>query len=173
MGKEFNNGAMDRLFAGTPPREALRYLMHRAATTDIRTRAEDKIVMINDVARAFFEAKVQRDVCVELPLGAMTAEDRNKDLVGKLRLSLHGTRDAAANWQEEVAKEMLRWGFREGKYNPCLYYNEKTGLEVLVHGDDVVSVGSRAVAYDLKKLESRFEINKHILGRGRRGEDRR
>ena len=80
VGKEFNNGAMDGLFAGTPPLEALRYLMHRATTTDDRTRAEDKVVMINDVARAFLEAKLQRDVCVELPPEAMTAEDRNKDL---------------------------------------------------------------------------------------------
>ena len=32
MGKEFNNEPMDGLFAGTPPLEALRYLIHEAAT---------------------------------------------------------------------------------------------------------------------------------------------
>ena len=36
-----------------------------------------------------------------------------------------------------------------------------------MHGDDFVSVGSRAAAHDLKKkLESRFEIKTQILGRG-------
>ena len=125
------------------------------------------------MAGAFFEGKVQRDVCVELPPGAMTAEDRNKDLSRKVE-TLYGARDAAANWQEEVAKEMQRWGLKGGKYNPCLHYNEKTGLEVLVHGDDFVSVGSRDAAYDLKKkLESRFEITTQILGRGGGEEENR
>ena len=32
VGKEFNNEAMDGIFAGTPPLEALRYIVHEAAT---------------------------------------------------------------------------------------------------------------------------------------------
>ena len=32
VGKEFNDGQMDGLFAGTPPLEALRFLVHEAAT---------------------------------------------------------------------------------------------------------------------------------------------
>ena len=43
MGKELNNRAMDGLSAGIPPLEALRYLTHRAAATDDRTRAEYNI----------------------------------------------------------------------------------------------------------------------------------
>eukprot|EP00973_Karenia_brevis_P040575 5612454-Karenia_brevis.AAC.1 len=33
VGKEFNDGEMGGLFAGTPPLEALRYIVHTAATT--------------------------------------------------------------------------------------------------------------------------------------------
>ena len=36
VGKEFNNEAMDGIFAGTPPLEALRCLIHEAAT--VRTK---------------------------------------------------------------------------------------------------------------------------------------
>ena len=61
-------------------------------------------------------------------------------------MSLYGTRDAVMNWQEAVAKEMLRWGFRRGKYNPCLYWHAESGLMTLVHGDDFVSTGPKHAA---------------------------
>ena len=70
--------------------------MHEAATID----GEEKIIMINDVARAFFEAEAIRPICVELPEEDLLPSDKGKDLVGLLRMSLYGTRDAAKNWQE-------------------------------------------------------------------------
>ena len=93
---------MDGLFAATPPLEALRILLGDAATTG----QGDKVVSIMDVSRAFFEAPVQRDVCVELPPEALTPEEMDQDLVAKLEMSLYGTRDAAANWQDLVATTM-------------------------------------------------------------------
>ena len=66
VGKEFNDGIMEGIFAGTPPLEALRYIIHEAATVDDIKGKHTKLVMINDVARAFFEAKATRAVCVEL-----------------------------------------------------------------------------------------------------------
>ena len=60
--------------------------------------------MVNDVARAFFEAPATRNVCVEIPKEDKTEADVRHDKVGHLRMSLYGTRDAAMNWAEEVAK---------------------------------------------------------------------
>ena len=100
---------------------------------------EEKVIMINDVARAFFEAKATAKVCIELPEEDKTPEDVKNDNVGLLQMSLYGTRDAATNWQEEVAKEMTSWGFSRGRYKPCLYFHQVTGLKTLVHGDDFVS----------------------------------
>ena len=54
--------------------------------------------MINDVARAFFEAPMRRMLCVELPEEDKTEMDRAQDNVGLLNMSLYGTRDAAANF---------------------------------------------------------------------------
>ena len=98
--------------------------------------------MINDVARALFEAKATRKVCIELPEEDKTPEDVRNDNVGLLQMNFYGTRDAATNWQEEVANEMITL-FSRGRYNPCLYYHKETHLNCLVHGDDFVSVGSR------------------------------
>ena len=115
MGKEFNNETMEGIFAGTPPLEALRYIVHEAATIGGGDDITTKIIMVNDVSRAFFEAPAVRQVCVEIPEEDLTAADRRADNVGHLRMSLYGTRDAAMNWQEEVAREMSKWGFKKGK----------------------------------------------------------
>ena len=111
VGKEFDNETMDGIFAGAPPLEALRYIVHEAATLRGGEDMRSKIIMVNDVSRAFFEAPAVRKVCVEIPDEDLTAADRRADIVGHLRMSLYGTRDAAMNWQEEVAREMIKWGF--------------------------------------------------------------
>ena len=119
MGKEFADKKIGRLFAGTPPLEALRFLVHEAATVEREEEEQEKVIMVNDVARAFFEATAIRKLCVELP--AEFAECCGGHNVGLLRQSLYGTRDAAMNWQEEVARETRGWGFSRGQYNPCLH----------------------------------------------------
>ena len=112
---------MEGIFAGTPPLEALRALIHEAATLRRGQDMRSTVVMVNDVSRAFFEAPAVRQVCVELPDEDRTQADKSADNVGHLKMSLYGTRDAAMNWQEEVAREMAKWGFKRGRYNPCLY----------------------------------------------------
>ena len=52
--------------------EALKLLVSDAATVDSIARnssKEEKAVMVNDVARAFFEAPISREAAVELPAG--------------------------------------------------------------------------------------------------------
>ena len=115
-------------------------------------REEDKALMINDVSRAFFEADCKRKVCGETPEEDKTEDDRKSDNVGLLMKSLYGTRDAAMNWQEEVARQMEAWGFQRGTYNPCLFVNRKEDVITMVHGSESA----------LKRLEERvrprFEI---------------
>ena len=95
----------------------------------------------------------------------LSSSDRSLDKVSHLAMSLYGTRDAAMNWQEEVAKEMAKWGFKRGRYNPCLYWHPVSGLMTLVHGDDFVSVGRREVTEKFKtQLEARFEIKTQVIG---------
>lgn len=161
VGREFNNNKMEGFFAGTPPLEALRYLVHRAAT--IRGGRKNKSMMIVDVSRAFFEADARRILCCELPDGYPGNEEG--DMVGLLLKSLYGTRDAAHNWVEEVAKFMIQNGFKRGRYNPCLYVNASMDIQVMVHGDDFASVSSRqGLDWFLKLLEERFEVKTARVG---------
>ena len=111
--------------------EALRFLVHEAATVE-GEEEQEKVIMVNDVTTAFFEAKAIRKLCVELP--AECAESCGGRNVGMLRQSLYGTRDAAMNWQEEVAREMRGWGFNRGQCNPFLYTHREEGAGVFARG---------------------------------------
>jgi hypothetical protein len=59
VGKEFRTGPDDALFASTPPLEALRLIVSRAAT--LGARGNKKELMVNDVSRAYFYAKFFSD----------------------------------------------------------------------------------------------------------------
>ena len=109
VGKEFNDGVLEGLFAATPPLEALRLLLsHAASYKGSRPTTEwCKSLLIADVSRAFFEAPAKRDLCVELPEEALASGETVADTVGKLMASLYGTRDVSMNWQEEVSKCMV------------------------------------------------------------------
>ena len=101
------------MYASTPPLEALRWILSHAATVESqKERHEEKVILIADVSRAFFEAPIHRKVAVELPKEALTEEEKAMDLVGMLDMSLYGTRDAALNFQKEVGKLMSSLGFR-------------------------------------------------------------
>ena len=143
VAQEYNVGKEDGIFAATPPLEAIQMQVSEAATMDRGQHQEEKVIMVNDVARAFFEAPMTRELCVELPEEAKEGEDWAKDMVGLLQMSLYGTRDAARNFQREVTLFMERNGFSVGKYNVCTFYHQKFGIRTLVHGDDFISSGGR------------------------------
>ena len=71
VGKEYNTGQEDGLFASTPPLEALRWLISEAATVDKNGKHGDKVILLSDVSRAFFEAPAKRKVAVLLPQEAL------------------------------------------------------------------------------------------------------
>ena len=96
----------------TPPLEALKLLLSETATVEEGGSPDDKVIMINDVARAFFEAPVKRKIAVELPEEEKAKYGIKDDEVGVLQMSLYGTRDASANFQDEIKKVMIRAGFK-------------------------------------------------------------
>ena len=48
-------------FAGTPPLEGLRVVVSEASTVD-DPEAEEKVIELDDVSRAFFEAPATREI---------------------------------------------------------------------------------------------------------------
>ena len=55
----------------------------------IKGNGGNKVMMINDVPRAFFEAPARRRVCVELPAAALMPEEREQGLLGLVQMSVY------------------------------------------------------------------------------------
>jgi hypothetical protein len=162
VGKEFNTGTDSSLYAATPPLEALKLLISSAASS----RDTGVHMMICDVKRAYFHAPASRDLYVEVP-----KEDPNwqPGLLGKLKLSLYGTRDAAANWQRCVSEHFVSLGFRPGQSNQCVFWHPRRGISILVHGDDYDSTGILEQLDWLRaRLEEKFEMKTLLLGHSNR-----
>ena len=76
-------------------------------------------------------------------------------MIGRLRLALCGTRDAAVLWQECLAEHLLDREFVRCVSNYCLYGHEPRSIQTLVYGDDDAST---AAASDLRWLRGRREV---------------
>ena len=99
---------------------------------------------------------------IELP-----AEDADAkpDELGKLNLSLYGTRDAASNWQEHLSAHLIGLGFERGIGHPSVFCHRGKKLATLVHGDDYTTAGSAKELRWLKKsLEDECELKTQLIG---------
>ena len=152
VGKEFKTYADDALYASTPPLEALRLIMSKAATDDM-----DRQLMINDVRRAYFYAQATRELYVELP--AEDSASGKGDMVGRLRLCLYGTRDAALNWQDTLSRHLLDIGFERGVGFPSVFVHKQLDIWTLVHGDDYFSAGGgKELEWLEAQLSEKYEL---------------
>ena len=145
MGKEFRTTHDDALFASTPPLEALRCIVSRAATLD--SNGQMRELMVNDVSRAYFYAEASRDIYIGLPKEGPNA---GPGALGKLELCLYGTRDAAKSGQETLSAQLINIGFTRGVGHPSVFHHADRELMILVHGDDYFSSG---IQQDLDWLE--------------------
>lgn len=156
FGKEFRTGRDDALYASTPPLEALRLVMSKAAT--VVEGEEKNEMMINDVSRAYFYAKCTRCMYVEIPTEDPEA---HPDYLGRLRLCLHGTRGAALNWQQTLADHLVEHGFLRGVGHPSVFHHPQRKIWTLVHRDDYCSAGPTASLDWMQSiLEKRYEITR-------------
>ena len=105
FGKGFRGkGENNELFASTPPLEAFRAVISHAATTLNTASMERRKIIVNDVRRAYFNAKATRDIYIELP---EEDDDYGNGMMSKLALCLYGTRHAPVNWQESLSLNLV------------------------------------------------------------------
>ncbi len=90
--------------------------------------------MVNDVRRAYFYAAATREVYVTIP--EEDREEGDEARVGRLQLSMYGTRDAARNWQATYTEHLKKIGFTQGRSSPCVFKHKERDLLTMVHGDD-------------------------------------
>ena len=131
VGNEFNTYNDMSLYAATPPTEALRLILHLAATN--RQTSQFKI-MTNDVSRAYFYAPIQEGQHIYVKLPPEDILPGEEHMCGKLNYSMYGTRRAATNWQTHYTKILVQNGFITGYANNCTFHNPTKDVYCMVQG---------------------------------------
>ena len=164
VARDFRGGDRHRddLFAATPPLEAIRVLISRAAT-ETPSRVRRKMMFI-DAKKAHLNPLCKEDVYIELPEEAGEGEG----VCGKLVYWLYGFRKAASEWEKFYAAKLEDCGFERGMGCPVLFYHKERDLSAAVHGDDFVFTGySKDLLWVADYLKGCFEIKvRAVLGEG-------
>ena len=68
-------------------------------------------------------------------------------------------RKAAAGWEEDYAKKLEAEGFKRGTGAPTVFYNSKTAVKVVVHGNDFTFSGTKGELENVRgKMEEWYDI---------------
>ena len=123
VGKDFkgNDNDRDDLFAATPPLEAKKLLISKAASQLGVPYKQQKRLSFIDIKKAYFNAPAKRDLFVALPDEFLEPGEKGK-VCGKLNFSLYGTRDAASNWEAHYTSVLCNLGFCQGLSSPCVFF---------------------------------------------------
>ena len=107
-----------------------------------------------DFANAFVQSKINEDVYITLPPGFGSSCSDNEKLVMKLNKSLYGLVQAPLYWFNTLKAGLERHGFKQSKYDSCLFYGKD--MVALVYVDDVIFFGPCQNKIDkvLDQLES-------------------
>ena len=134
VAREINTYKREDLFAAIPPLEAFKVIISFTATAN-----NGETVMVNDIRRAFFHAKAEREVYVQsAPEDTFPGEE---GMCRRLRCSMYGTRDAALTWYKEYSGKLVEMGFTQRKASPCMFYHEQKNIRAYAHGGDYVITG--------------------------------
>lgn len=161
VGREIKIDQRPDLFAATPPLEALRMIFSICASNQ---HGKDPYrILSSDIKRAYFFARAKGPIFIEIPIEDREPGDESK--VGRLNLSLYGTRDAAMNWQDEFTSTLIANGFERGKASPCNFHHSARRLSVTVHGDDFTSTGPKGgLEWFQRFLDKVYECKHQWLG---------
>ena len=124
--------------------------MRLVATSSVRLLAafasEYDVEFHFDVDQAFVRADLKEDVFIRLPEGCGALAGK----IVKLNKSPYGLRKALRQWYAMLRKCLLVLGFEQCVADSCVFRLIRGGIAVLilvVHVDDIFTVGKKAVSY--------------------------
>ena len=161
VAREINTHKIDDRFTAAPSLEALKLILSMTATSN-----NGEMVIVNDISRAFFHAKAERDVYAQLaPEDVLPGEE---GMCGRLVYPMYGTRDAAQIWYTEYSSKLIEMGFTQGLASPCVFHHKQMNIRTYVHGDDFVSIGmEQQVEWMKKQLERKYQVKTQMSGPGK------
>ena len=154
-----NDKGRDDLFAATPPLEAKRMLLSRAATIIVGSCSR-KLLFIIDAKKAHLNPRCREDVFIELPeeCGA------GPGICGKLNFWLYGFRKAAVAWEELYSGRLVENCCKKGLTCVVVFYHAEKDISLVVHGDDFTFEGfGPDLVWIADLMRSWFEIKVRAL----------
>ena len=155
VARDLKKGDKDRgdLFAATPPLEALRFVLSKAATRD-GDGAVNKKLMFMDAKKAHLNSRCEEKVYIVLPDEA----NHGPGKCGRLNFWLYGFRPAAQAWEDFYSRCFREVGFTRGMGCPVVFRHVGRDIDIAVHGDDfVVAALPKQLHWIREKIESWFE----------------
>jgi transposase InsO family protein len=86
-----------------------------------------------DFSTAFLNADLAEEIYMTYPPNSGFPEDT----VVLLKKSIYGLKQSPFNWNALLTAELLRLGYAPLIYDPCVFYNNKNGVMIGIHVDDV------------------------------------
>jgi hypothetical protein len=111
-----------------------------------------------DFVLAFPQAKVERDLYMEIPKGVrLQGADRSKYVL-QLVKNLYGQKQAGRVWYQHLVRGLQEIGFTRSKVDECVFYYKQSVL--LIYVDDSILMGPNEaeLEYLVKQMGKRFEI---------------
>ena len=109
-----------------------------------------------DVVTAFLNSPLKEEVYVAPP----PLYKLPKDKCWKMQKNLYGFKQAPRAWYDLLADKLSAIGFRTSPYDPCVFINQKQGLIVATHVDDLTIFGAEEndILGFKKRVQDFFEM---------------
>lgn len=123
--------------------------------------ARNLVVRQYDVKTAFLNGSLDEEIYMKPPPGFV---DNNNVL--KLHKSLYGLKQAARVWNQTLHKAMFNAGFRQSKFDECLYiYKDDSNVcYAIVHVDDMIFASNSGTLINAKIIELNKSFELKCLG---------
>jgi Reverse transcriptase (RNA-dependent DNA polymerase) len=145
--------SQDNTFAPVVRWETIRMLLYFSLFFGLKTKSID-------FSNAFVQATLNDPIYVHLPRGFW--HEGNDDVCCKLKKSLYGITQAPRLWFEHLRDKLIARGFRQSRYDPCLFYSKEVYLVVYV--DDVIIASCSEAAID--RLIESLKVDSQLTDEG-------
>lgn len=118
--------------------------------------SEGMKIMTFDVKTAFLHGKLDERIFMYQPEGFNDKSGR----ICELKKSLYGLKQAPKIWNATFSNFLKSLHFRSTDDDPCVHYNKKRSVIIVLHVDDGLMVGQHKseMLEVLKKLDQKFKI---------------
>ena len=111
-----------------------------------------------DIVLAYTQAKVERDLYMQIPTGYSKPGITSKTHALQLIKNLYGQKQAGRVWNKYMTERTIALGFKQSEADECVFYFKRSVL--LVYTDDCIMMGPCDKELDkmLKKPKSAFDL---------------